>query len=63
MADIAEKYISTYVNEERARCAALAKKVRGDLLIFCIEHAYTVEELDTARQRFAEQPDSAEDLM
>lgn len=58
-----EKYIMKYVAEERARCAALAKKVRGDLLIFCIEAPYSVDELATARQRFAEMPSDAEDLM
>lgn len=59
-----EKYVMAYVGEERARCAALSQKVRGPLLTFCIENSYTVEELDTARQRFAEQPpEDTEDLM
>jgi len=65
MSYIFEKTIQSYIDEERTRTVKLARKVSGGLLIFCIENAYSVAELPTARQRYEESKgdEDAEDLM
>ena len=64
-----EKLIMDYIEEERARCAALATKLaRGfdkDFLVHCIEYSVQPIETDERRKRFAEMTviEDIEDLM
>ena len=64
-----EKLIMEYVEEERARCAALAAKLaRGtdrDFLIHCINYSVQPIETDERRKRFDEMTviEDIEDLM
>lgn len=66
--------ISVLMQEERARCRALLEEMdcsgldEKQFLLFCIDNAYCVTDIPTARQRFAEfgldKPvDDFEDLM
>lgn len=61
--------IQDYIEEERARCAALAMKLaRGfdkDFLIHCIEYSVQPIETDERRKRFDEMTpvEDIEDLM
>jgi hypothetical protein len=60
-----DRTIQSYIDEERQRVVALARKVSGALLIFCIDNGYSVAELTIARKRFEETRTvvDAEDLM
>lgn len=62
-----ERIVMEYVEEERARCAALvAKLARGadrDFLIHCINYSVQLIEIDERRKRFLEFADDIEDLM
>ena len=63
-----DKGTQHYINEERARCAALVKLLRAepDFLVFCIETpVHPGEDLDHWRKRFEEHKpvDPFEDLM
>jgi hypothetical protein len=66
---VIDRPIMHYINEERARCAALAKRLaRGtdkEFLIHCIDYSVQPEEIAERRVRFAEMspPDDVEDLM
>lgn len=62
-----DRPIMFYIEQERARCLALAKKLaRGadaGLLAFCLENSYSVSEIPTARKRFNDQGgDNIDDL-
>jgi superfamily II DNA helicase RecQ len=48
--------ISVLMQEERARCRALIEALPSEVkfLLFCIDNAYCVSDIDTARQRFKE---------
>lgn len=60
-----ERVVQAWIDDERARCITLVKAIQfREFLIFCLDNAYTVEDIDTARQRFEElQPGDIEDLM
>lgn len=53
---VSDKLIQDMINEERSRCAALVEALRydPDLILYCINSAYGVSEIDQARKRFAE---------
>lgn len=56
----------SYIKQERERCRALIEALLDEpkLLLYCIDNAYGVVEIDTARQRYNELvPDNFEDLM
>jgi hypothetical protein len=63
---MSEKWFAeTIINEERARCAKLAKMLAGEpeFLVYCIETpVYPDEDLEHHRQRFSEY-DEFGDLM
>ena len=60
--------VMSWVEEERARCAALAAKLGGldkDFLVHCIEYSVQPIETDERRKRFVEMTviEDIEDLM
>jgi hypothetical protein len=66
MSYVIDRPIMTFVTEERARCRALVSSITDQaLLLFCIDHAYHVTDLEIAKKRFEElKPvDPFEDLM
>jgi hypothetical protein len=61
------RLIQEYIDDERARCAALVKALisEPDFLLYCISAPVYPDEIGDQRMRFAELPDkdNFEDLM
>jgi hypothetical protein len=62
---VIDRTIQSYIDDERKRTVALARKISGGLLIYCIENSYSVSEIATARERYEQSKPvvDTEDLM
>jgi hypothetical protein len=62
-----DRWITSYIGEERERCAELVKLVRDDpdFLLYCITTPVHPNEIEDQRKRFEElkPEDDIEDLM
>lgn len=70
MSYVIDRPIMTFVRDERARCAALARAIGPEtsFLIFCIDNSYEINETERAREMFdqlqpIEKTETVEDLM